>query len=356
MEVRKHSVLVVSQAFKGTLGASEVAAALESGVIAAGAEPSVVLGSDGGDGLLESLSGSISKTSSHNVTGALGAGVNATVGWLEGNVAIVESRFVCGQMVEVGHDPLRASTLGLGELINDVVASGASEVLVGLGGSSTVDGGWGMAVAGGWSFRGAEDRLLVPGEDRMADIVSVGAGPEWPGVPVTALCDVDVPFSGDAGAILFAGQKGVPDRALAGLQEDIRRFLTLPGFPQQIGAAAGAGAAGGLGFGLAVFAGARIVSGAEWVLDRLDFESLMEGIDLILVVEGRFDATSLMGKLTGKVIARARSAGIAVVVLAPGWDGTLDGVDGVTVVTGGGEWSARDLEVRARAAVTDIFT
>lgn len=356
MEVRRHSVLVVSQALKGTLSASEVAAALEAGVIAAGAEPSMVLASDGGDGLLESLSGSISKVSYHNVTGALGAAVKAAVGWLDGKVAVVESRIVCGQMDDAGHDPLRASTRGLGEIINEVAAMGAAELFIGLGGSSTVDGGWGMASVGGWSFRGSDGRLLVPGEDRMADIVSVGAGPEWPGVPVTALCDVDVSFSGDAGAILFAAQKGVPLRALDGLQDDIDRFLALPGFPGNIGATAGAGAAGGLGFGLAVFAGARIVSGADWVLDRLDFESLIKGTDLILVVEGRFDSTSLMGKLTGTVIAVARRAGIPVAVLAPGWDGTMGGIDGVKVVTGGGQWSASDLEDRARVAVTDFFT
>lgn len=335
------------------MSASSVSAAMRAGVGAAGARAVVFSGSDGGDGLLEAVSPLVVDETLHQVTGALGKKVEVRIAWIKGGAAVVESRLACGQAAPHDHDAQRASTFGVGEMINEAVVAGASEILVGLGGSSTVDGGWGMASAGGYKFYDSKDEVMVPGRDRMCDVTRVESGAAWPGVPVTALCDVNVPFGGETGSVIFAGQKGVPNSDYPNLLTAINRFMYLAGGSADL---EGMGAAGGLGFGLATFASARLVSGSNWILDHLGFAEAIAAADAVLVVEGRFDATSTKGKLAGTVIEMARKKGIPVGVLAPGWDGTLGGVDGVHVFSGGGHWSSKDLEVRTRDAVRALFT
>src|SRR5262245_23820376 len=136
-------VLAVAQAFKGTLSVTEVALAMEEGIAAAGVSSRVLRASVGGDGLLEALGRALSARTYHGVTGPLGEPLEAEAGWLDDQTAVIESRLVCGlSLVEPGkRDPVRATTRGVGELVQQLVDRGARTVYVGLGGSATVDGG-----------------------------------------------------------------------------------------------------------------------------------------------------------------------------------------------------------------------
>src|SRR5574341_1256289 len=160
-------VLVAPTAFKGTLGPRQVADALAAGVRQAVPDARVILCpvSDGGDGLLDVLLGSESFREPLQVTGPLGEPVRAEIGWRDSETAVIESASACG-LALIPADrraPLRASTRGVGELMASARERGARTIVVGLGGSSTTDGGTGMARALGWTFKDASGAPLAEG-------------------------------------------------------------------------------------------------------------------------------------------------------------------------------------------------
>ena len=346
-------VLAVAQAFKGTMSVSEVAGALEGGIRAAGAEPQVVWASDGGDGLLEALGGDLASRTSHSVTGPLGALVDVPAGWLDEGTAVIESRLVCGLSLvpAPSRDPFRTTTRGLGELIREVVNAGAKTVLIGLGGSATVDGGTGMARA--WEFvpQDVRGRDLPEGGGALADVVRFRDG-QAPAARLIGLTDVRNPLVGDRGARVYAAQKGATPAGVERLSLGLDRLAAIAseaGRGEQ-SRAPGAGAAGGLGFGILFFGGGTLVGGADWFLDRLRFSECLLHAHLVLAGEGAFDATSLEGKLTGQVLAAASRAGVPAALLAPRADHVPPGV---VLETGsdGGEWNADELARRVRTVV-----
>jgi glycerate kinase len=343
--------VVVAQPFKETLTLAEVAAALAAGVGAAGGEPVPLGGSDGGDGLLDALGSRLVRRTTHPVEDPLGRPIGAAIGWLDDQTAVVESRLACGlSLVEPGErDPLVTSTRGVGLLIADAVAAGARYVFVGLGGSATMDGGVGMARAWGWVPRDAAGAELAEGGGVLVELATLepGARPE---AELVGLCDVRNPLTGPRGSRVYAAQKGASppevDRLAAGL-ERLAAVAAADG-EGSLGDAPGAGAAGGLGFGLLYFAGGTLRAGATWVLETVGFGDALRGAALVVTGEGAFDHTSLEGKLTGEVIRQAQEAGVPVVLLAPR---VTDAPEGVVVESGGDMWSAADLERRAATVV-----
>src|SRR6185312_14749918 len=237
---------------------------------------------DGGEGtaaVLYAARGGEWRTA--RVTDPLGLPVTARWLALPDGSAVVDSAEAVGlPLIGVRErDPLRASTHGLGELLLAILAEQPREVLVGIGGTATVDGGAGM-------------REVV--------------GPELRGARVRVLCDVRSPLLGERGAArAFGPQKGAdPDaveeleRRLASLDE-LAPFRDLPG----------AGAGGGLGAAFAAL-GARLVGGAERVLDRIGFEERARGAALVVTGEGTVDTTTLEGKAPGAVQRRCRALGV----------------------------------------------
>ncbi|MBI4499541.1 MAG: glycerate kinase [Gemmatimonadetes bacterium] len=344
-------VLAVAQALKETLDGTTVAAALESGIVAAGAEPVVMLGSDGGDGLLEALRPLLQRHTRHTATGPLGERVAIEVGWLNAETAVVESRMVCGLALVPSskRDPRRTSTRGVGEVISQVEALGAAEVYVGLGGSATMDGGVGMARAWGWGPLSADGAVLGEGGESLAQLRSFQHG-ERPRARVTGLADVRNDLVGPRGARVYAAQKGATAEAVEGLARGLERLAQVAAGEGQgdLARQPGSGAAGGLGFGILFFAGGSLVPGAAWVLDRLGFNVALRRSDLVICCEGAFDATSLEGKLTGTVLDAARDAGVPAGLVAPRATGVPESV---LVETGGGRWSAGELSHRTALLV-----
>jgi glycerate kinase len=351
--VAQTRILIVAQAFKGTLSVAEVAEALQRAADGTSSNIRTIMGSDGGDGLLEAVQGSVGRRGQMVVAGQFGDPVKAPFAWLDDRTVILESRLICGLSLtrpEI-RNPLRASSRGVGEAIREAAGEGASTVVVGLGGSATVDGGTGMARALGWRFLGAAGRELPEGGGALAELERGLPGPPL-SVRVTGLADVRNRLTGPDGAVVYAPQKGADPAAVTRLGLGLDRLVDVLAADdpraQARANAVSAGAAGGLGFGLLHFAAAELVSGASWVLERAGFDAALRQADLVVTGEGAFDATSWEGKLTGEVLGRARAAGVPVALLAPRATGVPDGV---VVETGGGEWTGDALARRAARAM-----
>ena len=272
-------VLVAPDSFKGTFTASEVAAAVASGVRSCGLEAVEMPVADGGEGTASILGG---ERVSATVSGPLGDPVDAWFVLRDGGVAIVECAAASGLglVKESERDAWAASTYGTGELIAAAVSAGASSVLVAVGGSATTDGGEGAIEA----LQGA------------------GVSPR-----MEVLCDVRVPFE-DA-ARVFAPQKGADAAMVKRLSRRLSSFAaSLPKDPRGVPMS---GAAGGLAGGLWAQFGAKLVPGAPYVLDALDFDEAMRAASVVITGEGRLDRPSLQGKAAGEVATRCRQSGVA---------------------------------------------
>jgi glycerate kinase len=265
-----------------------------------------------------------------------------------GAEAVIESRLAIGLSV-LGpdeRDPLKTSTRGVGQLLTAVSDAGATRVYVGLGGSATMDGGVGMARAWGFEPRAADGTTLAEGGGDLLRLERMASG-RPPTTPVIGLCDVANPLLGSRGARVFARQKGASAEDEDVLYQGLEHLARVLG-AQTVAEEPGTGAAGGLGFGVRWFGGGRLVPGAPWVLERLGFAAAIDGAAALVVGEGAFDRTSLEGKLSGLVLSRAASAGIARVLVAPRAEHVPAGV---VAESGGGHWDLDELERRTYRAV-----
>jgi glycerate 2-kinase len=283
--------LVCPDKFRGTLTAAGAAEALARGLEAAEVnrrrfdEIRRLPLADGGVGTLDALLASQGGGRRRaTVTGPLGDPVEAEWGLLPDGTAVIESARASGMALIGGsNDPLAATSRGTGELIRAAVRVGARRIVVGVGDSAMTDGGLGAVDALGWSLAGLN---------------------------VTVACDVTTPFL-DA-ARVFGPQKGATTAQVALLTRRLERLSEV--YRQRTGTdvttLAHAGAAGGLAGGLAAL-GARLDAGFDVVAAAAGFETALEGVDLVVTGEGRFDRTSLNGKVTGGVLEWAKTEGAA---------------------------------------------
>jgi glycerate kinase len=302
-------VVAALDKFRGTVTAAEAVAAVGHAGWELGVDVDEVPVSDGGEGLLDVLGGP-NRTSV--VTGPLGRPVEAA--WrLDGRTAIIEMARASGLALVGGperNDPLRASTIGTGQLIERALEQGARRVIVGLGGSATTDGGL-----------GALEALRSPNRLRQVEL--------------DVACDVRTRFV-DA-AEVFAPQKGATRAQVAlltaRLQQLARRYREEYGV--DVTELEGAGAAGGLAGGLAAIGG-RLVPGFELVAEHVELEERIAAADVVVTGEGHLDAQSLDGKVVGGVRDLTRAAGRPLIVIAGDADTDVRAeltADGVTVVS-----------------------
>ena len=345
-------ILIAPAAFKGTLGPRQVAEALATGVRRAvpGAAVLECPVADGGNGLLDVVLPAGALRERLSVTGPIGDSVSAEMGWIDGETAIIESASACGlSLVEPeDRDPMRTTTRGVGELIWTAADRGARTIVVGLGGTATVDGGTGAARGFGWTFENAGGAQLPDGGGALIDLASFRSG--WGlGARIVALADVVTPLLGPSGAApVFGPQKGARPEEIPQLAAGLARLAELwaqAGRPE-LGTMPMGGAAGGLGAGLAFFAKAELTGGANWVLERAGFDAALAKADLVITAEGIFDKTSLVGKAPGEVVRRAQVAKKKVAVVA----GRVEGLIGVHTVGGDGDGRMLDASALARMA------
>ncbi len=317
-------ILIAPNSFKGTLTASEAAEAAARGVkkIAPSARVDVLPIADGGDGLLEALLPALGgKLVRSRVEGPLGRPLEAR--WLlAGRTAVIEMAEAAGlrRLKGARLRPLDASTRGVGQLMAEAALRGAREIVVGLGGSASNDGGAGCAQAFGFSLVDSRGRPVQPGARGLASLAAVFPGAArrlLKGVRVTGLADVRNPLCGPMGsARVFGPQKGAGPRevdfigrALLNYARVVRECAGV-----EIASLRGGAAAGGLGAGLAAFFGAELDDGAAFVLERTGFYRKLAAADLLITGEGSFDAQTFYGKAPGAAIAAARRAGKPVAV------------------------------------------
>ena len=283
---------------------------------------------DGGDGTVEALvSAKQGEYRVAEVDGPLGEPVKATFGLIDrGRTAVVELATASGLVLvpESRRDPRRASTYGFGQLLESARRTGARQVIAGIGGSATNDGGAGMAQALGYRLLDARGRDLPRGGEalaRLGRIDTSGFDPAWRKVAVEVACDVTNPLTGPHGAsAVYGPQKGADpaavrelNAALAHLAYVIKRDLG-----KDVAGVPGAGAAGGTGAGLIAFLDASLVPGGPLVVDAAGFDRALKGADLVITGEGRVDEQSAYGKAPGEVAKRARAAGVPVLLIAGG--------------------------------------
>jgi len=259
------------------------------------------------------------------VPGPDGRAVGAAWLLLPDGAAVLELAQSSGLPLMRAPDPLGAHTYGLGAVARAALDAGATRLVIGLGGSASTDGGTGALRALGLRLRDAQGRDLPLGGAALADLAHVDTTELLPAPPggTQLLVDVTAPLTGPAGAAAtFGPQKGAGPADVTLLDAALRRFAGLaggdPGEP-------GAGAAGGTAYGLAALWGARIVPGATRIAELVGLADALAGADVVLTGEGRFDETSLTGKVVGSLLERAASAAVRVGVAAGQLGGPVPG-------------------------------
>ncbi|MFQ6049033.1 MAG: glycerate kinase [Phycisphaerae bacterium] len=324
-------LVVAPDSFKQCLSSTQVCQAIVEGLRRVWPGPDVrieaVPMSDGGEGLVEALLAARGgRKHPTTVRGPLGQPVEAFVGLLEdGQTAVIEmaSASGLGLIDPQQRDPLRTTTYGTGQLILGALDWQVRRIIVGVGGSATVDGGVGCAQALGVRFFGPDGRVLPDGLgggdlQRVGRIDASGRDRRLEGVELVVACDVDNRLCGPQGAAAVYGpQKGATPQMVEQLEAGLAHLAGLieRDLGRQVAEMPGAGAAGGLAAGLVGFCGARLRPGVELVMEATGLQQRLVGCDLVITGEGRLDAQSLMGKVISGVGRVARQAGVPVVAL-----------------------------------------
>lgn len=327
-------IVIALDKFKGSLSAPQACGIVRDTLLAVRTDLEVVVKpmADGGDGTAEALHSALDgECISLRVTGPMrGNDVDARYLWIDRErMAVVEMASASGLVLlrPEQRNPMETTTYGTGELIRDAIKRGARKILLGVGGSATVDGGVGAAMALGWrlldvrgepvGFGGGELERMVRIERPESSRGVAAPTTTWPNLEV--LCDVDNPLCGRQGAAhVFGPQKGASPEMIERLDAGLRHLAELvkTQLGKDIADEPGAGAAGGLAFGALAFMNACLVAGVDAVAEAIDLDAALRGADWVITGEGRFDEQSLRGKVVSGVTKRARKLGVKVAVLA----------------------------------------
>lgn len=319
-------ILLVPDSFKGTLSSRQVCQVMAGQLrrFFPQAQVKSIPVADGGEGSVEAfLAAAGGERRTRTVTGPFGEPVEAFYGILgDGRTAVIEMAACAGLPLAEGRlNPERATTYGVGELLLAAKEAGCTKAILGLGGSCTNDGGAGAAAALGAKFTRADGTAFVPSGGTLGEIAALDVSPvaqALQGMELTAMCDIDNPLYGDAGAAaVFAPQKGADAAMVARLDAGLRHLGQVAArcLGRDFSHLPGAGAAGGLGFGMAAFCGAQLRMGIDAVLDAVGFDSLLPGTDVVFTGEGKIDSQSARGKVVSGVAARCQKAGVPVVAV-----------------------------------------
>lgn len=320
-------VIICPDSFKGSLSSSEAADAIERGILACGSSfPVDVVKmplADGGEGtvevLLQALGGRFVDVDVHDPLMRPIRASYALSG--DGKTAIVEMATASGLCLlnESERDPRTTTTYGTGELIGAALKSGVERILVCIGGSATNDGGSGVASALGVRFLDAFGNALPCGGASLIGLDHIDmSGFTFPigEVAITVACDVTNPLTGPNGAsTVYGPQKGADLQMVSELDDALARYGRI--VEDELGVSVvkmpGAGAAGGLGAGLAAFFGAELRSGIDMVMEAVGFDEMLLDADLVITGEGCIDSQTASGKVIGGILKRTQHSQVPVV-------------------------------------------
>jgi len=314
-------IVIASDKYKGSLSALEVCTIIGRVIKELDPEIAVEINpmADGGEGtaetLVESLDGEIIEVS---VTGPLGKKVNAELGMLDDGTAIIEMASASGYVLvpRDRRNPMETTTFGTGELIKRALELGSKRIIVGIGGSATNDGGMGMAQALGYEFIGSGGEILGFGGKQLQKLKKIKTADVCRSLSsaiIEVACDVDNPLFGKRGAAYVYGpQKGADPEMAASLDSGLKNFakVVLSDTGKDISELPGAGAAGGLGAGLAAFAGASLRPGTDIIIEVTGLDKKIRDADLVITGEGAMDEQTFYGKSPFGVARLASKYGI----------------------------------------------
>ncbi|MGH8549853.1 MAG: glycerate kinase [Methylococcales bacterium] len=322
-------IVIATDSFKENMTSLEVATAIEKGILEVIPDATCIKVpmADGGEGTVQSLvDATKGRIVTKTVIGPLGEPVEARYGFLgDGHSAVIEMAEASGLPLvpKAKRDPLKTTTYGTGQLILDAIDSGATEIIIGIGGSSTNDCGSGMAQALGVRYldkNGSELSLYASGGmlDQIAKIDGSGLDSRLRKVKIQVACDVDNPLCGEPGASsVFGPQKGATPEMVKTLDSNLGYFADL--IRNTLGIDVkdlrGAGASGGLGAGLVAFCGATLKSGIDILVEATGLEQALEGAHLVITGEGRVDFQTAFGKTPSGVARAAKKTNTPVVAI-----------------------------------------
>lgn len=321
-------VIICPDSFKGSLSSIDAAKAIARGIElgAPGTHTVSIPIADGGEGTVDALvsatGGELRRLRVHD---PLMREIDSFYGVMgDGKTAAIEMAAASGLflLADDERDPLVTSTYGTGELVSAAVDDGVKKIVIGIGGSATNDGGTGAMRALGARFLDKDGNDLPQGGAALVDLAHIDMSAfKFPldTVKVEVACDVTNPLCGPAGAsAVYGPQKGATLEMVADLDEALCNYAQVihKDLGKDVAQMPGAGAAGGMGAGLAAFLNAELRSGIEMVLDAADFDAALDGADLVITGEGKLDDQTAYGKTIGGVLERASAKGVPVVAIA----------------------------------------
>ncbi len=327
-------VVIAPDSFKGSATGLQAATAIADGVrrVDDTVETILIPMADGGEGTVAALTGGLGGTQrAVTVHDPLDRPVTAAYGWIpERRLAVIEMAAASGlPLMGDRPDPDAASTFGTGELIRDALDHGAEAVILGLGGSATVDAGTGLLAALGARFLDGNGRALrgCGGSLGRIDTIDVAdLDPRLRSLRLTIASDVTSPLLGPSGAVyVFGPQKGVTPDRLAAFDQAMARFAqaVVRTFGVDHRDSAGSGAAGGIGYLLRSVLDVSFRDGFSLIAELADLPGRIAQADLVITGEGRLDAQSLVGKVPVNVARLGQAAGVPVIALAGRIDGDV---------------------------------
>lgn len=329
MDSGAKNIVVACDAFKGSLTSLQAGEAIRQGIaeIRSDAMVRVVTVSDGGEGLtdafVENLGG---KYVTCRTVNAIGHPVVARYGviMMDGRrTAVIEMSAACGlpQIPMDERDVMHSNSYGFGKMILHAAENGVENMILGLGGSASCDGGMGLLDAFSVRFPLGGNRMLSPCGAMLSHIRGIdvsGMNILAKNLMIRVACDVENPLYGPRGAAaVFAPQKGATPEEVILLDEGLRNFAayTLKTTGVAVSHVSGAGAAGGVGAALFGYFNARLERGSRLMLDAIDFNSIIAGADLIITGEGKIDSQTLMGKMPHGILEAGLKAGVPVAAI-----------------------------------------
>lgn len=361
------NIIIAPNSFKGSLDAFKVAKSIESGLKKSTLDVDCELFpiADGGDHTLE-VFGSWLGGTMHKAEVCDPFGKSISADWLmldDAKTAVIEMAKASGIILipEEKLDPLKSSSFGTGQLIKSAIEKGAKKIILGLGGSATVDGGLGILQGLGAELFDSTGSLVgVTGNPllRTFDISLDKISQQVRDTEFLILCDVENPLLGQNGATyVFGPQKGASPEDLISLESAMKHFnnLIIKKTGQDLSSMEGAGAAGGIAVALKAFFNAQMESGVDFLLSNMGFEEKIKNAELLITAEGRVDGQTLQGKGPYGVASKARQHGVPTIILAgkaedidqlnTGFSAVFSITNGPSILEHAMRNTARDLEI-----------
>jgi len=320
--------LIAIDSFKGSLTSLQAGAAVQDAICMFDTNPQINIRplADGGEGTVEAISvGLDGRIIEIPVTGPLQEQISAKYCILpEQKTAVIEMAAAAGLTLvpPEKRDPLNTTSYGVGELIKDAISRGCRHFLIGIGGSATNDGGFGMLRALGYDFLDHAGQPIPLGAKGLANLARITAErvlPELSDCTFRIACDVTNPLCGKNGcSAVFGPQKGATVESIAQMDRYLQNYASIASSfnPKADAQHPGAGAAGGLGFAFLCFTNATLESGVQIILEETQLEQYIANADIVITGEGRLDAQTVMGKAPIGVAKLAKKYGKQVIAFA----------------------------------------